>query len=238
VVQVTRYKRTAGYLRLSRVADGGRLANHRGVAIKRLTPLQLTSNYPERSAPRDRSTDSTRSAASIGGSCSQIRTTDQPLAARCASVCLSRSILRRSFAAHQESFRLGQVPCSGHPCQKHPSTKTATFFAVNNRSARRLGSPGNGALTRYRNPRRCNKRRIASSASVSRVRWRDIRCEVAASVTGGPTVTISRLPLALATRAPYGDHIPCRRITLRFQEAQGRVNADSQPHDHSYLPCK
>lgn len=61
---------------------------------------------------------------------SQTRMTRQPCA--CASWVerRSRSALRRIFSAHWPAFGPVQGvlrPCSGHPCQKQPSTKTATL---------------------------------------------------------------------------------------------------------------
>src|SRR6478736_2046853 len=75
----------------------------------------------------------------------------------------------------------------GHRCQKHPSTNTAMRARVNRTSARRRGSRGTGASTRYRRPRRCSARRSASSGAVSRRRCRDKRAEVSAGTASGDT---------------------------------------------------
>lgn len=93
------------------------------------------------------------SAASDADWCSHTRTTLHPAVRRSASVCLSRATFRASLSAHQAAFAFGLVACSGHECQKHPSTKTATFARGNTTSALRL--PGKTARwTKYRRPRR------------------------------------------------------------------------------------
>lgn len=117
-----------------------------------------------------RTAATTRSAADSGASCSQTRTTFHPSSARCVSVSRSRSTFRASFAVHHSALFLGSVLCSGHACQKHPSTNTATCCRGKRRSARLRGSPGSAASTRYRRPRACRTRRSAHSAAVSRVR--------------------------------------------------------------------
>lgn len=139
----------------------------------------------------DRTTASTRSAADFGSSCSQIRSTVHPRSRRCASVSLSRSTLRANFATHQAPFFFGSVLCSGQPCQKQPSTNTATRCDGNVTSARRRGISGTGRSTRYRKPRACSKRRSIISASVSRRRCLDMRSEVRASVSGAAHIGYS-----------------------------------------------
>ena len=92
----------------------------------------------------------------------------------------------------------GDVLCSGHPCQKQPSTNTATFARVNRTSARRRGSPGRGWSTRYLKPRRWSSRRRSSSGSVSRLCCRAIRAEVPGSTpTSGPIGVAPALGVAL-----------------------------------------
>ncbi len=117
----------------------------------------------------DRTAASTRSAATPGSSCSQIRTTGHP----------SSRIGRRSRGLARCCGELrgppgGVVPRGclvfGQPCQKQPSTNTATRCAENVRSALLLGIPGIGASTRYRSPRAWSNRRSSNSAVVSLVR--------------------------------------------------------------------
>src|ERR1035441_10130704 len=74
--------------------------------------------------------------ASSSGTCSQSRTTVQPARISAASFIRSRSTFLISFGFQYHSFALGLVPWSGQACQKQPSTKTATFRAVNAMSGR------------------------------------------------------------------------------------------------------
>ena len=99
-------------------------------ASLRATPRQLFL-LPEGSAkgtaqrwrPSDsRTAASTRSAAGSISSCSQMRTTVQPAAARRAFTFASRSWLRASLSCQKASLERGIVPCSGQECQKQPST--------------------------------------------------------------------------------------------------------------------
>ena len=66
-----------------------------------------------------------------------------------ASLLLLISILFR----HHAAFALGQVMCFGQPCQKQPSTKTATLATGKARSALRR-VPGKGQSIRYLSPTR------------------------------------------------------------------------------------
>jgi hypothetical protein len=69
--------------------------------------------------------ESMRSAAAPIDSCSHIRTTSQPANVSFSSVSRSRATLASIFARHHSPLFFGQVPCCGHPCQKHPSMNTA-----------------------------------------------------------------------------------------------------------------
>lgn len=73
--------------------------------------------------------------------CSQIRITAHPAALNCTSVSWSRARVRAILARHQALLWVGHVQCAGHPCQKHPSTKTAIFSLRRTMSAvrRRAG---------------------------------------------------------------------------------------------------
>lgn len=113
-----------------------------------------------------------RTATSSAGSCSQNRRTRQPASVSRRTVSESRARLREIFAG-QYSALCWKVfrPCSGQPCQKHPSMNTATWTFVKTMSARRL-KPCSGAIaTRYLSPRACKRRRTASSGPVSRDRF-------------------------------------------------------------------
>lgn len=84
-----------------------------------------------------------RSAAKCGSSCSQTRTTFQPAAFSDASTRWSRARLASILCRQNLLLFFGQVACSGHPCQKHPSTYTATRALKNAKSAR-VRRPGTG----------------------------------------------------------------------------------------------
>jgi hypothetical protein len=91
----------------------------------------------------------------------------------------SRSWLRASFASQYRLFRRGLFPWSGHPCQKQPSTKTASLARVNTMSGRIARDFSDGFIgwsTRYRRPREKRAARRAFSGFVSR---RRLPCMVA-----------------------------------------------------------
>ena len=86
----------------------------------------------------------TRATATSRSSCSQILTTRQPAALSRRSVSRSLRRLVSIFASHHAAFALGDVPCIGQPCQKQPSTNTATLALAKTTSAR-LREPTIGA---------------------------------------------------------------------------------------------
>ena len=57
--------------------------------------------------------------------------TRQPARRNLSSVSRSRPTLDSSFVFHQTEFDFGHDACSGHTCQKQPSTKTAKRAAGN-----------------------------------------------------------------------------------------------------------
>jgi len=116
-----------------------------------------------------RTTAATSKAAPSISSCSQNRSTIHPSVSSRASVSRSRSTLVDSLPRHQGALALGHVACTGQPCQKHPSTNTATFADTKARSTRRR-VPGMGQSTRNLRPKRCTAERRASSQDVSRLR--------------------------------------------------------------------
>lgn len=120
-----------------------------------------------------------RFAALFESSCSQTRNTYQPSAFRRVSVSRSRAMFARIFDRHHFAFAFGHVPCSGQPCQKHPSTKIATFKRRRVKSARRLEF-GSGLSTRHRTPSARNSERSCASPEVSRRRVANIRRRAAA----------------------------------------------------------
>jgi len=56
----------------------------------------------------------------------------------------SRLLFLKSFFVQYSTLLLGLLPCLGHPCQKHPSTKIAIFNLGNAKS----GRPGSGRCRR------------------------------------------------------------------------------------------
>ena len=109
---------------------------------------------------------SIRVAASTGSSCSQTRTTRQPWSESSAVVCSSRATLAASLFAHQAELFFDGIECTGHRCQKHPSTKTARRWRGNAMSIVLRALPGTLIPMRNRLPRRCSSLRSASSGTV------------------------------------------------------------------------
>jgi hypothetical protein len=67
-------------------------------------------------------------------SCCQIRRMRQPLPERVPMTIRSRRRFRSSFAAQNSRLFTGMEPWAGHPCQKQPSTKTASRARRNTKS--------------------------------------------------------------------------------------------------------
>src|SRR5262245_19768966 len=108
-------------------------------------------------------------AATAASSCAQNRRTVHPSALSFASVSRSRLRFPSILSRHQLALAFGHVPCSGQPCQKHPSTNTASLARLNATSARRR-VPGSVTSTRYLSPRARSAARKATSPAVSRRR--------------------------------------------------------------------
>lgn len=127
-----------------------------------------------------------RPAASSGSSCSQTRTTVQPAASRDSWLRASRARLRASFAVQYSEFERGRTPCSEQPCQKHPSTKTATRARGNATSGRGAERPAPSfRSTRNRSPRRWSADRRARSGVVSLRRFARMTARTAGLEAGG-----------------------------------------------------
>ena len=94
---------------------------------------------------RPSTTASMRFAAATGSSCSHILSTDQPALDRVSSTLRSRATLSPILLAQKVSLLFERVPCSGQPCQKQPSTYTATRTRAKTRSARDW-MPGKGLV--------------------------------------------------------------------------------------------
>lgn len=106
-------------------------------------------------------------AVTNGFSCSQTLTTFQPIFDKREFVSRSRFLLASIFLCHQSAFLFGQVPCLGQPCQKHPSTKTATFALANAISTERVVPGTRQECVLKRSPRRWSRERRVLSPALS-----------------------------------------------------------------------
>lgn len=183
-----------------------------------------------------------RSAASQGASCSQTRMTCHPASASIILVSESRSLLRCSFIDHQSPFAVGLVPCSGHTCQKHPSTKTARRRPGNAISILRLRLPGRGHWRRKRRPLAWRARRSATSGSVSAILCRDIRLDTSGALGSGGLLGIgqsrtfaSHKPIAMRRQAQGwrllgpGCHTGRRVLDLWWSAQHGGATENVRP---------
>lgn len=95
-------------------------------------------------------------AASSTGTCSHMRRTCHPARSSRAVELSSRATLRANLGRQYASFELGITWCSGHTCQKQPSTKTAKRTDVKAMSTRmdRPSSARTGRSFRNRSPNR------------------------------------------------------------------------------------
>lgn len=119
-----------------------------------------------------------RSAAVRISSCSHTLITVHPALISLQSVSRSRAIFAVIFARHHSAFLFGQVPCSGQPCQKHPSMNTAVLEAGKVISTERRLLINTRRCRRNRNPRWCSSDRRARSLGLSRCAVLDIRWTV------------------------------------------------------------
>jgi hypothetical protein len=94
---------------------------------------------------------------------SQMRRTVQPDARKARVTARSRCAFLASFGAQYSMREVGTRPWRGQPCQKQPSTNTATFSAGNTKS----GLPGSGA-PRRQPLMRCPRSSAIVRSSVSR----------------------------------------------------------------------
>ena len=81
-----------------------------------------------------------RSSFFFVSSCSQTRSTLQPILRSIRLTIRSRVRLPAIFFCQNAAFPLGWMKCLGHPCQKHPSTNTASLLFGNTKS----GEPNTG----------------------------------------------------------------------------------------------
>jgi hypothetical protein len=96
-------------------------------------------------------------------SCCQTRRTFHPLSRSVLVTKRSRALFAASFFSQNLRFVAGTVPCFGHPCQKHPSTNTASRAPGNRKSGfpKRLGW--------RRQPLRVHRRKNAARATSVRL---------------------------------------------------------------------
>ena len=105
-----------------------------------------------------------RSATVPASSCSQTCNGFHPIVLSSASFLASRSRFPAILSAHHLAFALGATKCSGHPCQKHPSTKMTNRSFTTTMS----GRPGRSRrCSRNRTPLRWSSRRSWISGVVS-----------------------------------------------------------------------
>lgn len=151
-------------------------------------PGRLGQRHSHRDACRAAAADRSSSVLRIRrstpdgsrSSCSQIRITAHPLPFSDFETRRSLASLPAILADQKASLDLGRTECSGHPCQKHPSTKMATFSFLNTKSGRtlvhRARPPTAGRIPIVmgrcrRQPFSCAPRsRLASRSSVLRLR--------------------------------------------------------------------
>lgn len=106
---------------------------------------------------------------SLGESCSQARITVQPASRSAESWRRSRATLASNLASHHVTLRRGGRKWSGHLCQKHPSTNTATLRVLNTMSGEHRRPCTGATCFRKRSPRRCSSERTIRSTSLSAV---------------------------------------------------------------------
>ena len=88
-----------------------------------LARLTISMLRPRFSSSRRTSRRSSRRRSS----CSQMRSTRQPALRSVRLASRSRCLLPRIFASQNACRDFGRVKCRGHPCQKQPSTNTASL---------------------------------------------------------------------------------------------------------------
>lgn len=133
--------------------------------------------------------DSKRVRCRRASSCSQMWSTRQPRFRSDLLTSRSRSAFRLILRVQKATRDFGVRPCSGQPCQKQPSTNTATFPVRNTKS----GFP-KSETPRLQPVIRCLRRIAASRSSVARFpqdRTRDIRLERSLAVSVSATTSSS-----------------------------------------------
>lgn len=135
-------------------------------------------------------------------SCCQMRKTVQPLDLSSLVTMRSRALFLVTLAFQYGLLLFGNLKCFGHPCQKQPSTKTATLDSGKAKS----GRPGKGRCLRHPTIR-CFQRIFSKRPSVSSLPndriaaiTTDRLCLLNMSAIGGPinpnSLMATRLPLS------------------------------------------
>jgi hypothetical protein len=104
------------------------------------------------------------SVVSVRTSCSHILTTPTPSCIRARLTARPRAIFPAIFASQYALFCLGIRKQLLQPCQKQPSTKTATFFLANQKS----GTPGNSLACNFQPRTRARTSLMRRVSSVDR----------------------------------------------------------------------
>jgi hypothetical protein len=104
------------------------------------------------------------SVVSARTSCSHILTTLTRACARARLTARPRAIFRAIFASQYALCCLGIRKQFLQPCQKHPSTKTATLFLANQKS----GTPGNSWACNFQPRMRARTSLMRKVSSVDR----------------------------------------------------------------------
>lgn len=148
-------------------------------------------------------------------SCSQKRITVNPRPRKRVAFRVSRSRFRVSFSDQNDLFVLGTCPHEGQPCQKHPSTNTASICAAKTKS----GLPGSpfGWSDQPDTPARTSaKRRRCSVVRLPRPRTALMRRDRAGvTPTNSPRGSVSRSDFStlLARTGARAKMIPmCRKF--------------------------
>lgn len=101
-------------------------------------------------------------AMPVPSSCSQKRRTVRPVARSALVVLRSRRRLRTIFAFQKAALVLGRWPQRGQPCQKQPSTKTASRASRKKKS----GRPGTSSACNFQPVTRARTKASRSRRSV------------------------------------------------------------------------
>ncbi len=152
-----------------------------------------------------------------------MRTTVQPALRSERVTFRSRSVFRASFAFQNARFPAGIVPCLAQPCQKQPSTNTAT----RSRRKTKSGLPKTGAFRRQP-VMPCARISAMSRSSVAR-----FPLERIAAITALRFFLVKMSATARAGYAPAGSHIGRVTIAGSSRPAACKSAISSRTSSHS-----